>query len=621
MQQVNAQSDTGLMVRVKLTQPIGASEPPQKFALVSSVVASAAPHTCGSMNSISPSTMNFPSQGGTQSVTISVDPGCNWDLGPILTGMDIFAFPAQTSGIGPATVAVTAAANPYNVQISEHLDLQPDGFLGPYIVVTQDAGNNVKCAYTATTTGTLPIAATGGSAGLNITASPSTCTSSASTGGSTWLSLSLTSGTGNWSPLLTASPNVTLNTSSSSRSATVNVSGTTTGQNPPFSQNFTITQSGLQCIFTVPSTEISIPAGGIAQSSPQSFTVGVSNSACPWTASSTTSFLHVVNDGVTQMGKVSYAVQYWADANTTTTQRPAYAQAGGQTVDFKEDGKTAPPPPTFDATVAADDVFNTAPGALVNLKPTDLTVTPAGGKGVTITNIDGDPRLLQVSGLDASKTYTLTLAVAGYTISPNGLKVSKAHTSALFDAYKNADAPKKVDVDVKDFLNKGIPDVTITLTASDGTTIINKTNASGKWSGYRKGPPGITYNAAVAKPGYTFKINPQPVPGVTVTFNSNEFTGHVELDLQPSAPIDRSDLSDLIAAISIQLAPAAQAEPTKEDSGNKIDWAMALDPATANYAITLTSSSVKFKVSFPGGNHTISQKSPDLSLSAQVNKN
>jgi hypothetical protein len=618
VQQVTAQSDTGLMVRVQLTQPVDSSEPPQEFALVSSVSASAAPRTCGMSNSISPGTMNFPSQGGTQSVTISVDPGCNWQLGAVLTGMDIFANPAQTSGIGPATVAVTAAANPFSVQLTEHMVLMPDGFLGPYTIVTQDAGTAVKCSYTAATSGTIPIAATGGTAGLSITASPSTCTSSASAGTATWLTLSPASGTGNWSPVLTASPNVTANSSSSSRSATVNVSGTTSGQNPPFGQNFTITQSGLQCTFTLPATPFHIPASGIPQSSPQSFAVAVSSSACQLTASSTSSFLTVVNDGVVQTGKTSYTVQYWAGANTNTASRPAYIQAGGQTYAGEQDGKPQPPPPppppTFDATVAADDVFSTN-GALVNLKPGDLVVKEDGK--ALITNLTGDPRFLVVHGLDPSKTYTLTLTVAGYTISNNPLKVSNAKKFAFFDAYANAESPKKVVVDVKDFLSAAIPDVLITLTANDGSIVSGRTDASGKWTGYRKGTAGITYTATADLAGYTFKVNPQNVTGATVTFNANEFIGKVVLDLQPTVVIGPSDLSDLIAAINIQFAPAAAAQPTQSTSGNKITWTVPLDPAKT-YAATFSSSSTKYNVLFPSSAPSISQKKPDANVSAQV---
>jgi hypothetical protein len=529
--QVTAQSDSGLLIRVKLTQPLGAGEPPQEFALVSSVSLSSAPHACTSVNGISPSTMNFSSQGGTQSVTISVDPACNWQLAPVLTGMDIFAIPAQSSGIGPATVAVTAPANPYSVQISEHLVLMPDGFLGPYTVVTQDAGTAVKCNYTAATTGTLPIAATGGSAGISITASPSTCTSSASSN-STWLTLSLTSGTGNWSPVLTASPNIQINTSTSSRTATVNVSGTTSGQNPPFSKSLSITQSGLACTFTLPTTPFHIPAVGISQSSPQSFTVGVSNSACQLTASSgSTAFLYVINDGVMQTGKTSYTVQYWAGANTDTASRPAYIEAGGQTYGGDQDGKSTPPPNTFDATVAADNVFPQKDEGLLiaNLAPGDLTVKQNGKVvAANVTTLNGDARFLIVHGLTAGQTYTLTLTLKGYSVLPKGLNVSQTHASALFDAYNSLDDPKPVDVDVKDFLNKAIPDVLITLTASDGTTVTGKTNAEGKWSGYRKGTQGITYTAKVVATGYTFDNNPQNVARL-VSFKSKEWTGHVEL--------------------------------------------------------------------------------------------
>jgi hypothetical protein len=620
VQQITAQSDSGLMVRVKLTQPIGPGEPEQPFALVSSVPLTTAPHTCTNVNSIAPSTMNFPSQGGTQSVTISVDPACNWQLGPVLTGMDIFAIPAQTSGIGPATVAVTAGPNPFNIQLTEHLVLMPDGFLGPYSAVTQDAGSTVKCSYTAAATGTLPILATGGSAGIGITASPSTCTSSASSNAN-WLTLSLTSGTGNWSPVLTASPNIQTNASTSSRMATVTVSGTTTGQTPPFSQGISITQSGLQCTFTLPTTPFNIPAGGIPQSSPQSFNVGVSNAACQLTASSgSTTFLYVINDGVVQTGLTSYKVQYWAAATTDTASRPAYIQAGGQTCAGNQDGKNpSPPPNTFDATVAADDVFGA--GLVANLVPGDLTVKQGGTVvKANVSNLAGDGRILQIQGLDATKTFTLTLNLANYTVSPAaGLDVSKAHTSALFDAYANTGDPQPVDVDVKDFSSSPIPGALITLTASDASTVTGRTDAKGNWSGYRKGTKGITYTAKAEAAGYTFADSPQNVTKRLVRFKSQDFTGQVDLVLNPDVGMGPSDLSTLIDSIDIQVAPAAPASPTKTSSGNTIHWSMALDPAKT-YTVTFKSTSTVFKVSFPGGNLQITEKKPDLKESAGVVK-
>ena len=405
VQQITAQNDTGLLIRVKLTQPIAAGDAPLPFALVSSVPLTTAPHTCGASNSISPSTMNFPASGGTQSVTISVDPGCNWQLTGVLTGMDVFAIPQQTSGTGPATVSVVAGPNPYNVQQTERIVLQPDGFNGPYMGVTQDAG--VRCVYTAAATGTLPIGVTGGSAGLTITASPATCTSSASSN-VTWLAVSSPSGTGNWSPILAATPNVALNASTSARSATVDVSGTTPGQAPVFMQNIAIAQAGVQCTFSLPTTQFTIPYAGIPQSSPQSFSVMVTDAACQWTATTAATFVHLVNNNV-QTGKLTYTVQYYADAATASTQSlPAFILCGGDpyggsyTVPvqtFSADGTVTPPPPPL-------------PQGGFDMTKVIVTLdTYPASTGKINTNVDPKTGKWHVDGLVAGKNYQAIVTI------------------------------------------------------------------------------------------------------------------------------------------------------------------------------------------------------------------
>src|SRR5439155_10216040 len=63
--------------------------------------------------------------------------------------------------------------------------------------VTQDGTSPPPCAYSATATGSLPIGFFGGGAGIDITASPSTCTSSVSNDSPAWLTLSDSSNSGN----------------------------------------------------------------------------------------------------------------------------------------------------------------------------------------------------------------------------------------------------------------------------------------------------------------------------------------------------------------------------------------------------------------------------------------
>jgi hypothetical protein len=84
--------------------------------------------------------------------------------------------------------------------------------------------------------------------------------------------------------------------------------------------------------------------------------------------------------------------------------------------------------------------------------------------------------------------------------------------------------------------------------------------------------------------------------------------------------IGPSDLSDLINAINIQVTSAVPTPPTKASSGNIIRWTVALDPAKQSYAVTFSSTSNPYKVSFPSGNLEITQKKPELKESANVVK-
>jgi hypothetical protein len=332
--QVTAASDSGLVIKVITHGPPDGSATPAKFALASSVQLQASTDPCADLQ-VNSTTFTVPPQGGTLNLIVTASSTCYWSLG-VTSGQGLVdAAPNQiTEGPGNLTIPLTAMANTRGVTLTEDMEVYnfaTNTTIIPLIVFTQ-APNTQTCTYTAATTGTLPIAATGGGAGISITASDTTCSSSVSNDSPAWLTLSSSSNSGSWTDGLTAPANVQLNTSSVQRTANVTVTGTS------FSQSFSIAQAGLTCTYTVPSAAISVPSSGISSSQPQSFTVGVSNAACPWTASSSTPFIHVVNQGVTQSGKRSYAVPFWADANTGGAQRPGYAQVGDKIVDLIQGG-------------------------------------------------------------------------------------------------------------------------------------------------------------------------------------------------------------------------------------------------------------------------------------------
>ena len=304
------------------------------------------------------SLLTVPKDGGLGTVTMAVEPNCQWSstvdsptsgaFVRFISGPPPYLIVPPCCTTGPGSVQYLIDANPTGADRTFTLRV------GGKVLSGVQLGSAPPCTYSAAATGTLQFAYSGGSGGINITGSPSTCASSLSNSAS-WLTFTgnVQSGSGTWAAAFTAAANLKLNASSPQRTANLVVSAPASGSGTPFSQSFTVTQAGLQCSFTVPSKPFSIPVAGIPQNQPQTFTVGVTNSACPWTAGSSTPFVHVVNDGVTQTGKTSYTVPYWADASTTKIQRPAYVQVGDQTYGGAQAGDD---PPTVTVTAPANDV-------------------------------------------------------------------------------------------------------------------------------------------------------------------------------------------------------------------------------------------------------------------------
>jgi len=104
---------------------------------------------------------------------------------------------------------------------------------------------------------------------------------------------------------------VTANTSTSSRTGTITVGG----------QTFTVTQAGVTCSYSLPSSSASVAAGG--GSGTFSVTAGT---GCAWTATSTVSWITT-----TSTGSGGGTVNYTVTANTSTNSRTGAITVGGQT--------------------------------------------------------------------------------------------------------------------------------------------------------------------------------------------------------------------------------------------------------------------------------------------------
>lgn len=169
--------------------------------------------------SISPTTFNFPSAGGTQPIVITTtDPGCSWTANNI--GSTWLSF-SSTSGTGDATINAVAIANNTGMR-NVNASVATQTF-----AATQDSGT-VSCTFTISPTAKNYVAA-GGTQSVSITASDSSCAWTASNGGATWISFSAASGTGSGSVDVIAA-----NNSSFGRNATALIA----------TQSFSVSQDG-----------------------------------------------------------------------------------------------------------------------------------------------------------------------------------------------------------------------------------------------------------------------------------------------------------------------------------------------------------------------------------------
>jgi hypothetical protein len=151
--------------------------------------------------------------------------------------------------------------------------------------------------------------ATGGTGNVGVNAQSgcgwnATCSAS-------WINVMAGSGTGSGTVTYSVAPN----TSTTSRTGTINVAG----------QTFTVMEAGAtSCSFSISPASLSVAAGGGSGSVQVTAPAG-----CSWTAASNNSWISVTTGGnsVTGSGAVSYSVA----ANTGTTSRTGTITIGGQT--------------------------------------------------------------------------------------------------------------------------------------------------------------------------------------------------------------------------------------------------------------------------------------------------
>ncbi|MEO7273532.1 MAG: BACON domain-containing carbohydrate-binding protein, partial [Vicinamibacterales bacterium] len=242
---------------------------------------------------LAPSSLSLPSAGGSSPVSVTAGAGCAWTA---TSGTSWLTIASGASGSGNGTVSITAAANP-GVARSGTVTIA-----GQSYTVTQAGG----CTFGAAPT-TIAINALGGNTNVAVTA-PGGCAWTSSSGVN-WVTVSAgASGSGNGTTTLQVGINL-----GNSRSGSATVAG----------QTVTINQAATLCLWAInPSSR---NAGGNGDTNTFAVTAG---SGCPWTATSTVSWITVTSGG---SGSGNGTVAYTVARNTTNVARAGTITVAGQT--------------------------------------------------------------------------------------------------------------------------------------------------------------------------------------------------------------------------------------------------------------------------------------------------
>ncbi len=235
--------------------------------------------TAGCTFTVTPSTLNYGSAGGTSNITIKAASDiCTWTASSNQSWITV----SPTTGTGNGTVAVTTVPNNTANFLSGSVNVAGQ-------VVTVSQGGVSGCIYTVSPS-SLDFAGSGGVGTLVISTNYQTCPWTAVSNQS-WSPVNPASGTGNGTVQVTASTNTTPST----LTGTLTVAG----------QTISLTETtGSGCSFTVPTSTISFSSTG------GSATKGITASgvSCAWTATSNAPFITVSPASGTGNGSVTITV-------------------------------------------------------------------------------------------------------------------------------------------------------------------------------------------------------------------------------------------------------------------------------------------------------------------------
>ena len=237
---------------------------------------------------VSPSSLSFPSVGGTTAVNVTATPpSCTWTAVANQTFLSV----DTPSGTGNGTVNVTAAANTGG-------PLTGSVTIAGFTIPVSEAAPLV-CAFSVTPYVSFPSA--GGSSVLTVAASDPSCTWSASSN-QTFATLGASSGTGNGTITVTVPPDA----NTTALTATLTVAG----------QAIPLVEAGTAnlCTFSVAPTTLMFPSSA----SSMNVAVAASSPSCVWNVSNIPGWLTPSAQSVTGSGVVTFSAALYEGTTNLT---------------------------------------------------------------------------------------------------------------------------------------------------------------------------------------------------------------------------------------------------------------------------------------------------------------
>jgi hypothetical protein len=242
---------------------------------------------------LTPTSQNFTAPGGSNSVNVSQTTSCSWTA---VSNDAFIIIDSGTPGSGNGTVGYHVTANTGPMRTGTMT------IAGITFTVTQDAA----CAFNLSSL-SQHFVSTGGMDSVNVIAGTGCTWTAVSNDGFIMVTMGA-SGSGNGTVNYTVAANA-----GPARMGTMTIAGIT----------FTVSQDS-GCMFTLSRNHQSFAGNG----GPGSVNVIASDSACPWTASTSATYIHITS-GTPGMG--NGALQYTVDANPGPTIRSDTITIAGQT--------------------------------------------------------------------------------------------------------------------------------------------------------------------------------------------------------------------------------------------------------------------------------------------------